>query len=128
MNEKYTYKIFLKKKNKYFSNGRKSTWSRTVDVIYHITSLRDDGLTDDDFEIHIYPISRAIIWTPSDFLFEEKENIKKRETRKEKAKLEQELFQLNMRLKKLSDNLKNVDNIEREIIEIKNKINNLKND
>lgn len=84
MTEKYTFKIFLIKQNKYFTNGRKSSWSRAVDVIYHIENLRKENLTDDDFEIHIYPVSRAIVWTPSLFLLSEKENIEKRAAKKEK--------------------------------------------
>ena len=90
---KFNYKIFNKKTKKFISANRKSTWvqkSAIVDFISKYSSPRGSrgssnsyyDINIDDLEIHIFPMTSAIVTSASDFLLESANEIKEKENKK----------------------------------------------
>jgi hypothetical protein len=85
---KFNYKIFNLKTKKFISNNRKSTWVQKTAIIDFINNYgRSNGsyfniTSIDDLEIHIFPMTSAIITSAYDFLLESSDEIKEKENKK----------------------------------------------
>jgi len=118
---KFNYKIFDKREKTYFSGCKKSTWSQKAAVInfinekitarnirssYNYNYTPSPTRTIDEIEVHIFPIADAIVKSASDFLTENKDEIKAKIDKKAETERKHEVARKKNRVEQLERELK----------------------
>jgi hypothetical protein len=113
--QKYNYKIFNRKTGKYYSSNSKSTWQYRSGVSYHLKN-------NEDWEVHIFPLSDPIIKTAKEFFEEEAmaemdRKLKKLsvEERKRKEEIARQYLEDLRKLKEIQDRIIKYENASKTI-------------
>ena len=123
MAEKFNYKIYNKSTEKFYHGCKKSTWQQKQAVINYINDLvkqhkwRQNSDTLENIEVHIFPLSTAIVKSSSDFLNENREEIESKITKKQERELRE----------KEASTLKHIRDLETKLENTRNELERLKN-